>query len=118
MEKAARLLRVLAESPVRLAPSSLPRELGFSRAATHRLLRALEKNGFVRRDSESDAFVLAFRLVEMVMSHHRRKQRAVALALEPLSAKRTRRSSRPGRRLPFLPTMSVIPGTPTATPSG
>jgi len=108
----------LAESPVGLAPYSLARELGFSRAAAHRLLRALEKNGFVRGDSECDASALGLRLVEMVTSHHRRKQQAIGLALEPASARRTRRSFRPGRRLRFLPTMSDIPGTPTATRSG
>jgi DNA-binding IclR family transcriptional regulator len=69
VEKAARLLRLLAESPAGVAPAALARELRFSRAATHRLLRALEKSGFVRHDADSDAFVLGYRLIEMVASH-------------------------------------------------
>lgn len=91
--KALRLLSLLSEHPHGAGVSQLAQAAGYPVSTTHRLLRSLQREGFVRSESDNRRYELGLRLFELGqrVSHSRGfagvalsvMQRVTAETLEP-----------------------------------
>ncbi len=69
VDRAARILKVLASGPRRLGVSELADRLGMSRPTVHGLLQTLQAHGFVEQDRDSDKYQLGAGLLQLGNSY-------------------------------------------------
>ena len=69
VDRAARILKVLASGPRRLGVSQLADQLGLSRPTVHGLLQTLAAHGFVEQDRDSDKYQLGAGLLHLGNSY-------------------------------------------------
>jgi DNA-binding IclR family transcriptional regulator len=65
VDRAARILKVLASGPRRLGVSEIADRLGLTRPTVHGLLQTLQAHGFVEQDRESDKYQLGAGLLQL-----------------------------------------------------
>src|SRR5579862_6138169 len=65
VDRAARILKVLASGPRRLGVSEIADRLGLTRPTVHGLLQTLQANGFVEQDRDSDKYQLGAGLLQL-----------------------------------------------------
>jgi DNA-binding IclR family transcriptional regulator len=65
VDRAARILRVLASGPRRLGVSEIAERLDLTRPTVHGLLRTLQAHGFVEQDRHSDKYQLGAGLLQL-----------------------------------------------------
>jgi DNA-binding IclR family transcriptional regulator len=69
VDRAARILKVLASGPRRLGVSEISDRLGLSRPTVHGLLQTLQAHGFVEQDRDSDKYQLGAGLLQLGTSY-------------------------------------------------
>src|SRR5919199_2194217 len=69
VDRAARILKVLASGPRRLGVSELADRLGMTRPTVHGLLQTLQAHGFVEQDRDSDKYQLGAGLLQLGNSY-------------------------------------------------
>lgn len=69
VDRAARILKLLASGPRRLGVSQLADHLGLQRPTVHGLLQTLQAHGFVEQDRDSDKYQLAAGLLHLGTSY-------------------------------------------------
>ena len=69
MDRAARILKVLASGPRRLGVSEIAERLGMTRPTVHGLLQTLQAHGFVEQDRDSDKYQLGAGLLQLGNSY-------------------------------------------------
>jgi DNA-binding IclR family transcriptional regulator len=69
VDRAARILKVLASGPRRLGVSEIADRLGLARPTVHGLLQTLQAHGFVEQDRDSDKYQLGPGLVHLGNSY-------------------------------------------------
>ena len=69
VDRAARILKVLASGPRRLGVSEIADRLGLPRPTIHGLLQTLQAHGFVEQDRESDKYQLGAGLLHLGNSY-------------------------------------------------
>ena len=69
VERAARILKVLASGPRRLGVSEIADRLGLTRPTVHGLLQTLQAQGFVEQDRNSDKYQLGAGLLQLGTSY-------------------------------------------------
>src|SRR5881275_2652876 len=69
VDRAARILKVLASGPRRLGVSEIADRLGLTRPTVHGLLQTLQAHGFVEQDRESDKYQLGAGLLQLGNSY-------------------------------------------------
>jgi DNA-binding IclR family transcriptional regulator len=69
VDRAARILKVLASGPRRLGVSEIADRLGMSRPTVHGLLQTLQAHGFVEQDRDSDKYQLGAGLLQLGNSY-------------------------------------------------
>ncbi|HLJ02785.1 MAG TPA: IclR family transcriptional regulator [Solirubrobacteraceae bacterium] len=69
VDRAARILKVLASGPRRLGVSEIADRLGLTRPTVHGLLQTLQAHGFVEQDRESDKYQLGPGLLQLGNSY-------------------------------------------------
>jgi DNA-binding IclR family transcriptional regulator len=69
VDRAARILKVLASGPRRLGVSEIADRLGLTRPTVHGLLQTLQANGFVEQDRHSDKYQLGAGLLQLGNSY-------------------------------------------------
>lgn len=69
VERAARILKVLASGPRRLGVSEIADRLGLTRPTVHALLQTLQAHGFVEQDRDSDKYQLGAGLLQLGNSY-------------------------------------------------
>ena len=69
VERAARILKVLASGPRRLGVSEIADRLGLTRPTVHGLLQTLQAQGFVEQDRDSDKYQLGAGLLQLGTSY-------------------------------------------------
>ena len=69
VDRAARILKVLASGPRRLGVSEISDRLGLSRPTVHGLLQTLQAHGFVEQDRDSDKYQLGAGLLHLGNSY-------------------------------------------------
>src|ERR687885_1531392 len=65
VDRAARILKVLAAGPGRLGVSELSARLGLAKGTVHGLLRTLQEHGLVEQHAESDKYQLGPELLKL-----------------------------------------------------
>ena len=69
VDRAARILKVLASGPRRLGVSEIADRLGLTRPTVHGLLQTLQAHGFVEQDRDSDKYQLGASLLQLGNSY-------------------------------------------------
>src|SRR5207244_10988427 len=69
VDRAARILKVLASGPRRLGVSEIANRLELTRPTVHGLLQTLQANGFVEQDRDSDKYQLGAGLLHLGNSY-------------------------------------------------
>src|SRR5690349_17648777 len=69
VDRAARILEVLASGPRRLGVSEISDRLGLTRPTVHGLLQTLQAHGFVEQDRDSDKYQLGAGLLQLGASY-------------------------------------------------
>src|ERR687886_1946416 len=69
VDRAARILKVLASGPRRLGVSEIADRLGLTRPTVHGLLQTLQAHGFVEQDRDSDKYQLGPGLLSLGNSY-------------------------------------------------
>ena len=69
MDRAARILKVLASGPRRLGVSEIADRMGLPRPTIHGLLQTLQAHGFVEQDRDSDKYQLGAGLLQLGASY-------------------------------------------------
>jgi DNA-binding IclR family transcriptional regulator len=69
VDRAARILKVLASGPRRLGVSEIADRLGLTRPTVHGLLQTLQAHGFVEQDRDSDKYQLGAGLLQLGNSY-------------------------------------------------
>src|SRR5205085_11867347 len=69
VDRAARILKVLASGPRRLGVSEIADRLGLARPTVHGLLQTLQAHGFVEQDHDSDKYQLGAGLLQLGNSY-------------------------------------------------
>ena len=69
VDRAARILEILASGPRRLGVSEIAERLGLPRPTVHGLLQTLQAHGFVEQDRESDKYQLGAGLLHLGNSY-------------------------------------------------
>ena len=69
VDRAARILKVLASGPRRLGVSEIADRLGMTRPTVHGLLQTLQAHGFVEQDRYSDKYQLGAGLLQLGNSY-------------------------------------------------
>jgi DNA-binding IclR family transcriptional regulator len=69
VDRAARILKVLASGPRRLGVSEISDRLGLARPTVHGLLQTLHAHGFVEQDRDSDKYQLGAGLLHLGNSY-------------------------------------------------
>jgi DNA-binding IclR family transcriptional regulator len=69
VDRAARILKVLASGPRRLGVSEIADRLELTRPTVHGLLQTLQSNGFVEQDRDSDKYQLGAGLLQLGNSY-------------------------------------------------
>ncbi len=69
VDRAARILKVLASGPPRLGVSEIADRLGLTRPTVHGLLQTLQAHGFVEQDRDSDKYQLGAGLLQLGNSY-------------------------------------------------
>jgi DNA-binding IclR family transcriptional regulator len=69
VDRAARILKVLASGPRRLGVSEIAERLGLTRPTVHGLLQTLHAHGFVEQDRDSDKYQLGAGLLQLGNSY-------------------------------------------------
>src|SRR5437763_292306 len=69
VDRAARILKVLASGPRRLGVSEIADRLGMTRPTVHGLLRTPHAHGFVEQDRDSDKYQLGAGLLQLGNSY-------------------------------------------------
>jgi len=69
VDRAARILKVLASGPRRLGVSEIADRLELTRPTVHGLLQTLQANGFVEQDRDSDKYQLGAGLLQLGNSY-------------------------------------------------
>jgi DNA-binding IclR family transcriptional regulator len=69
VDRAARILEVLASGPRRLGVSEIADRLGLTRPTVHGLLQTLQAHGFVEQDRDSDKYQLGAGLLQLGNSY-------------------------------------------------
>src|ERR671932_1643574 len=69
VDRAARILEILASGPRRLGVSEIADRLGLPRPTVHGLLQTLQAHGFVEQDRESDKYQLGAGLLHLGNSY-------------------------------------------------
>ena len=69
VDRAARILKVLASGPRRLGVSEIADRLGLTRPTVHGLLQTLQAQGFVEQDRNSDKYQLGAGLLRLGTSY-------------------------------------------------
>jgi DNA-binding IclR family transcriptional regulator len=69
VDRAARILKVLASGPRRLGVSEIADRLGLTRPTVHGLLQTLQAHGFVEQDRDSDKYQLGAGLLQLGASY-------------------------------------------------
>jgi DNA-binding IclR family transcriptional regulator len=69
VDRAARIMKVLASGPRRLGVSEISDRLGLSRPTVHGLLQTLQAHGFVEQDRDSDKYQLGAGLLQLGNSY-------------------------------------------------
>ena len=69
VDRAARILKVLASGPRRLGVSELADRLGMTRPTVHGLLQTLQAHGLVEQDRDSDKYQLGAGLLQLGVSY-------------------------------------------------
>ena len=69
VDRAARILKVLASGPRRLGVTELAGRLGMSTPTVHGLLQTLQAHGFVEQDRDSDKYQLGAGLLQLGNSY-------------------------------------------------
>lgn len=69
VDRAARILKVLASGPRRLGVSEISDRLGLTRPTVHGLLQTLQAHGFVEQDRDSDKYQLGPGLLQLGNSY-------------------------------------------------
>jgi DNA-binding IclR family transcriptional regulator len=69
VDRAARILKVLASGPRRLGVSEISDRLGLARPTVHGLLQTLQAHGFVEQDRDSDKYQLGAGLLQLGNSY-------------------------------------------------
>jgi DNA-binding IclR family transcriptional regulator len=69
VDRAARILKVLASGPRRLGVSEIAERLGLTRPTVHGLLQTLQAHGFVEQDRDSDKYQLGAGLLQLGNSY-------------------------------------------------
>jgi DNA-binding IclR family transcriptional regulator len=69
VDRAARILKVLASGPRRLGVSEIADRLGLTRPTVHGLLQTLQMHGFVEQDRDSDKYQLGAGLLQLGNSY-------------------------------------------------
>src|SRR4051794_20660260 len=69
VDRAARILKVLASGPRRLGVSEIADRLGLARPTVHGLLQTLQAHGFVEQDRDSDKYQLGAGLLHLGNSY-------------------------------------------------
>jgi DNA-binding IclR family transcriptional regulator len=69
VDRAARILKVLASGPRRLGVSEIADRLGLARPTVHGLLQTLQAHGFVEQDRDSDKYQLGPGLLHLGNSY-------------------------------------------------
>jgi len=69
VDRAARILKVLASGPRRLGVSEIAQRLGLPRPTVHGLLQTLQLHGFVEQDRDSDKYQLGAGLLHLGNSY-------------------------------------------------
>jgi DNA-binding IclR family transcriptional regulator len=69
VDRAARILKVLAAGPRRLGVSEIADRLGLARPTVHGLLQTLQAHGFVEQDRDSDKYQLGAGLLHLGNSY-------------------------------------------------
>src|ERR1700724_4421794 len=69
VDRAARILKVLASGPRRLGVSEVADRLGLARPTVHGLLQTLQAHGFVEQDQTSEKYQLGAGLLQLGYSY-------------------------------------------------
>jgi DNA-binding IclR family transcriptional regulator len=69
VDRAARILKVLASGPRRLGVSEIAERLGLTRPTVHAMLQTLQSHGFVEQDLDSDKYQLGAGLLQLGNSY-------------------------------------------------
>src|SRR5947209_19708957 len=69
VDRAARIMKVLASGPRRLGVSEIADRLGLTRPTVHGLLQTLQDHGFVEQDRDSDKYQLGAGLLQLGNSY-------------------------------------------------
>jgi DNA-binding IclR family transcriptional regulator len=69
VDRAARILKILASGPRRLGVSEIADRLGLARPTVHGLLQTLQAHGFVEQDRDSDKYQLGAGLLHLGNSY-------------------------------------------------
>ena len=69
VDRAARIMKVLASGPRRLGVSEIADRLGMTRPTVHGLLQTLQAHGFVEQDRDSDKYQLGAGLLQLGNSY-------------------------------------------------
>jgi DNA-binding IclR family transcriptional regulator len=69
VDRAARIMKVLASGPRRLGVSEIADRLGLTRPTVHGLLQTLQAHGFVEQDRDSDKYQLGAGLLQLGASY-------------------------------------------------
>jgi DNA-binding IclR family transcriptional regulator len=69
VDRAARILKLLASGPRRLGVSEIAHRLGLARPTVHGLLQTLQSHGFVEQDRDSDKYQLGAGLLHLGNSY-------------------------------------------------
>jgi DNA-binding IclR family transcriptional regulator len=69
IDRAARILKVLASGPRRLGVSEIADRLGLTRPTVHAMLQTLQIHGFVEQDPDSDKYQLGAGLLQLGNSY-------------------------------------------------
>jgi DNA-binding IclR family transcriptional regulator len=69
VDRAARILKLLASGPRRLGVSEIAERLGLARPTVHGLLQTLQAHGFVEQDRDSDKYQLGAGLLHLGNSY-------------------------------------------------
>src|SRR5207302_7837860 len=69
VDRAARILKVLASGPRRLGVSEIADRLDLTRPTVHGLLQTLQAHGFVEQDRDSDKYQLGAGLLQLGNSY-------------------------------------------------
>src|SRR5437660_11409207 len=97
VDRAAKILKVLASGPRRLGVSEIADRLGLTRPTVHGLLQTLQDHGFVEQDRDSDKYQLGAGLLQLGNSYlDLNELRARSIGHADRLAGRTRSSVRVG----------------------